>query len=301
MGTENLQFSITIPTYNRPQRLAALLEQLAQSNYPRDRFEVIVVDDGSIPPLSSVVDQFRDRLNLNYLRQNHGGVAMGRDAGAKAARGRFLAFTDDDCLPAPDWLTRMEAALHATPNSACGGRTLNGLPENDFSTASQALNTYLNDRMNLHPNGGPRFFANNNFALPRELYLKIGGLDTSWPMCGEDRDLCARWMDHGYPLTYAPDAIVYHAHELSFTRFWRQHYNYGRGAYRFHKAHATRHQSEMKLEPLSFYLKLPMAAALTEAQGPRALRIAALLVVSQLANAAGFFVERINPKQKPPT
>jgi len=57
----------------------------------------------------------------------------------------------------------------------------------------------------------------------------------------------------------------------------------------------------MKLEPISFYLKLPMAAALTEAQGPRALRIAALLVVSQLANAAGFFVERISPKQKPPT
>ena len=299
MGEEKFEFSVTIPTYNRPQRLAALLEQLARSDYPRDRFEVIVVDDGSVPPLSSVVEPFRDRLNLTCLRQNHGGVAMGRHAGASAARGRFLAFTDDDCLPAPDWLTRLEAGLKSVPNCACGGRTLNGLPENDYSTASQALNSYLNERMHLHPNGGTRFFANNNFALPRELYLKVGGLDINWPMCGEDRDLCARWMDHGYPLVYVPEAIVYHAHELSFARFWRQHYNYGRGAYRFHKTHASRHNADLQLEPLSFYLKLPMAG-FAEASGGRGLRIAALLIVSQLANAAGFVTEKISPKQKPP-
>ncbi len=297
MGEEKLEFSITVPTYNRPQRLTALLEQLARSDYPRERFEVIVVDDGSVPPLQPVVERFRDLLNVVYLRQNHGGVAKGRQTGAEAAHGRFLAFTDDDCLPAPDWLPRLEAALKSVPNCGCGGRTLNALPQNHYSTASQALTSYLYERMNANPKG-TRFFANNNFALPRELYLEIGGLDTSWPMCGEDRDLCARWFDHGYPLVFVPDATVYHAHELSFARFWRQHFNYGRGAYRFHKTHAFRHNTGLRLEPVSFYLKLPLAA-FAEVSGVRGLWIAALLMVSQLANAAGFVAERIRPKELP--
>jgi len=297
MGEEKLEFSITVPTYNRPQRLTALLEQLARSDYPRERFEVIVVDDGSVPPLQPVVERFRDVLNVVYLRQNHGGVAKGRQAGAEAGHGRFLAFTDDDCLPAPDWLPRMEATLKSLPNCACGGRTLNALPQNHYSSASQALTRYIYERMNAMP-GGKRFFANNNFALPRELYLKIGGLDTTWPMCGEDRDLCARWLDHGYPLLYAPEAIVYHAHELSFARFWRQHFNYGRGAYRFHKTYAARHNTGVRLEPISFYLRLPLAA-FAETGGVRGLWIATLLMVSQVANAAGFVAERIRPKQLP--
>ncbi|MBI5397559.1 MAG: glycosyltransferase [Verrucomicrobia bacterium] len=299
MPDEPIVFSIIVPTYNRPQRLAGFLERLAQMEYPRERFEVVLVDDGSEPPLKAVADRFADRLNVTCLRQNHGGVAKGRQAGAEAARGRFLAFTDDDCLPATDWLRKLEASLVSVPDSAAGGRTLNGLPENSYAAATQALIGYLYAHMNTDPKHA-RFFANNNMAMPRNLYLKIGGLDTTWPMCGEDRDLCDRWLAHGYPMIYVADAIVHHLHDLTFARFWRQHYNYGRGAYRFHKTAAQRHNTGLRLERLSFYLKLPFAA-FGEVQGPRAVWVVALLVVSQVANTAGFVAERISPKQAPPT
>jgi GT2 family glycosyltransferase len=137
-------------------------------------------------------------------------------------------------------------------------------------------------------------------AMPRGLYHQIGGLDTTWPMCGEDRDLCDRWLDRGYPMIYVPDAIVHHAHDLTLRRFWRQHFNYGRGAYRFHKTAARRHNTGLRLERLSFYFRLPFAA-FQEVRGPRALWVAALLVLSQVANTAGFITERIKPKQTPPT
>jgi GT2 family glycosyltransferase len=298
MPDEPLVFSIIVPTYNRPQRLAGFLERLTQMDYPRARFEVVLVDDGSEPPLKPVADRFADRLNVTCLRQNHGGVAKGRQAGAEAARGRFLAFTDDDCLPATDWLRKLEASLAAVPDSAAGGHTMNGLPDNACAAATQALISYLYAHMNANPRRA-RFFANNNMAMPRDLYLKIGGLDTTWPMCGEDRDLCDRWLAHGYAMIYVPDAIVHHLHDLTLARFWRQHFNYGRGAYRFHKTAARRHHTSLRLERPSFYLKLPFAA-FGEVKGPRVLWVTALLVVSQIANTAGFITERFSPKQAPP-
>jgi GT2 family glycosyltransferase len=290
-----IRFSIIVPTYNRPERLQGFLNQLVQLDYPSGGFEVVVIDDGSEPSLAPVVDQFSDRLNVVFLRQNHGGVAKGRHAGAVAARGRFLAFTDDDCLPAKDWLRKLEEALASRPNCAAGGRTVNALPQNDYSSATQALIGYLYNHFNADT-ARAGFFANNNMAMPRAIYHQIGGLDTTWPMCGEDRDLCARWVDHGYPMVYVPEAIVHHAHDLSFSRFWRQHFNYGRGAYRFHKTRANRGNGQFKLERAAFYLKLPFAG-FKEAGGLRGFRIAALLLVSQLANTAGFVTERIKPKK----
>ena len=296
MDKETIQFSIIVPTYNRPERLRGFLDCLTQLEYPQPSLEVIVIDDGSVPSLEPVVDRFRDRLNIVFLRQNHGGVAKGRHAGAVAARGRFLAFTDDDCLPAPDWLRMLEKAMVSQPNSAAGGQTLNALPKNAYSSASQALIGYLYNHFNADKRHAG-FFANNNMAMPRELYHSVGGLDTSWPMCGEDRDLCARWLDHGYGMIYVPEAVVHHAHDLTFARFWRQHFNYGRGAYRFHKTCASRRKAQFKIERLSFYLRLPFAA-FSEARGMRAWQIVGLLLFSQIANTAGFVTERIKPKQQ---
>ena len=293
-----INFSIIVPTYNRPERLAGFLDRLTNLDYPFESFEVVIVDDGSEPSLEPVADRYRDRLRLIFLRQDHGGVAKGRHAGTLAARGRYLAFTDDDCLPAPDWLRRLERAMQSKPNCAAGGQTMNALPKNAYSSATQALIGYLYDNFNADRERAG-FFANNNMAMPRNLYHQIGGLDTSWPMCGEDRDLCARWLDHGYPMVYVPEAIVYHRHDLNLKRFWRQHFNYGRGAYRFHKTCAGRRRSKLKVEPLTFYLKLPLAAFNNgNGKGLRRFQIATLLVFSQLANTAGFVAERIKPKQQ---
>ena len=136
-------FSIVAPTYNRPARLNTFLESLTRLDYPRSGFEVVLVDDGTNVDLEPIAAGFRDRLNVVFLRQNHGGVARGRHTGACAARGKYLAFTDDDCMPAPDWLTKLERTLEARPQSAAGGATVNALPRNPYSAASQALTSYL--------------------------------------------------------------------------------------------------------------------------------------------------------------
>ena len=291
MSHQSPIFSIIVPTYQRLDRLPVSLEALAQLDYPRDRFEVLVVDDGSQALPEMVVAPFRDQLDISLLTQSHGGPAKARNTGAAHAKGDFLAFTDDDCAPTPDWLRILALRFAATPDSAVGGQTLNALPDNSFSAASQILIDYLYRYYNADPNCAS-FFASNNLALPADRFRTIGGFDRTFPLAaGEDRELCDRWRRHGYQMIYAPDAIVYHVHALTFRSFWKQHFNYGRGAFRFHKTRARGSQRPVVLETKAFYLGI-FRYPFLQTRGRRALQLAMLLAMSQGATATGMLWER---------
>lgn len=285
MARESPHFSIVIPTYNRPRLLAACLESLARLDCPRDRFEVIVVDDGGDVGLETVVVPFRARLDLTLLQQANAGPGIARNTGAAHARGQFVAFVDDDCAPAPDWLRVIARCFEATPDRAIGGRTINALPANPYSTASQVLVDYVYAYNNADFERA-RFFASNNLALPADRFRAVGGFAAPWPYpASEDRELCDRWLHRGYRMTYAPAALVYHAHPLTFRSFWHQHFSYGRGAFGFHRTRARRGSGAFRIEP-AFYLGLPFHP-LSAKPWRRALLLAALLVLSQAASAAG--------------
>jgi GT2 family glycosyltransferase len=284
-------FSIIVPTYNRPDRLAGCLRALAGLSYPRDRFEVIVVDDESPTPLDGVVMPWRSRLDLTLLTQTHAGPAAARNTGVARAKGDFIAFTDDDCVPAADWLQALAARFAVTPHDAIGGLVLNGLLRNPYATASQLLVDYLYTHYNANRDRA-LFFTSNNVAFPTDRFRAIGGFDTSFPLAAaEDRELCDRWLLHGYHMIYAPEALVYHAHALTWRTFCWQHFNYGRGAAYFHHLRARRGQSPIKLEPIMFYARL-LQYPFLRARLPHALGVAALFVISQIMNAAGFWWQR---------
>jgi GT2 family glycosyltransferase len=283
-------FSIIVPTYARPAQLAACLQSLARLDYPRDRFEVVVVDDGSPTPPAEVIAAFSGHMDVTLLAQAHAGPAAGRNAGAAQAQGEYLAFTDDDCAPAADWLHALAARLAPAPGCAVGGRTINALPDNPYSTASQLLIDYLYSYYNAEPDRAC-FLTSNNLALPAALFRAGGGFDAGFPRAAaEDREFCDRWLRRGQRMAYAPEALVYHAHRLTLRAFWRQHFNYGRGAFHFHQVRARRGQERLRMEPRQFYLNL-VRHSFSQAQGGRALLLALLLIMSQAANAAGFFRE----------
>lgn len=286
-------FSIIVPTYGRPGQLYACLQSLARLDYPAHDFEVIVVDDGSKTPPESVVASFRAQLNITLLTQPHAGPATVRNIGARHAKGEFLAFTDDDCAPAPDWLQTLAARFATASDCMIGGRILNALPNNPYSTASQLLIDYLYEYYNTDSKQ-VRFFASNNLATPVDGFHAVGGFDTTFPLAAaEDRDLCDRWLSRGYRMAYAPEVRVYHAHALTIRRFWRQHFNYGRGAFCFHRARSQRGQGRIRLEPLSFYLNL-LSYPFSHASARQGSLLTLLLAVSQGANAMGFFWELVN-------
>src|ERR1700692_4042424 len=107
--SSSIVFSVIVPTFNRPALLGGCISALALQNYPRHAYEVIVADDGGSYDLEALVRPFAGEMNVRFVRQKNRGPATARNLGAEAATGRFLAFTDDDCQPAPAWLGALEA------------------------------------------------------------------------------------------------------------------------------------------------------------------------------------------------
>jgi GT2 family glycosyltransferase len=289
------RFTIVIPTFNRPERLADCLASLARLEYPSDRFEALVVDDGSEPiaPVEDAVRAVRDPLTVRLVRQEHAGPAAARNLGAKSAAFEYLAFTDDDCRPDPGWLRGFAGRFAASPGCVAGGRTRNALVDNTYSAASQALVSYLY-RYSFEK--GEPFVASNNIALSREVFDRIGGFDDRFPLAGgEDRDFCDRCLAGGVEIAYAPEASIRHYHALDLRRFLRQHYAYGRGAWSYHTARAARGAGRVRFEPFRFYRDLVRHPFVSD-EGRRRWAMSGLLLVSQAVNAAGYFFEKLRRK-----
>ena len=274
-------FSIIVPTCNRPRQLRECLGALAMLDYPKSCFEVIVVDDGSKPALQATdFDGFSGRMR--WLRQPNAGPAAARNFGAEKAKGDYLAFTDDDCMPGPGWLNGFARAFEKAPQALVGGRTANGLPGNTYSTTSQMIVNAATDYF-LATHSQFQFFPSNNVAIPADLFRSIGGFDVSF-RTSEDRDLCDRWVRQGYRLIYTSNAFIQHYHELTLRGFLRQHFGYGKGANQFHRARARRGAEPFRPE-LSFYRHVFRYSFVHDNRVPS---LAALLFLWQVANAAGF-------------
>jgi glycosyltransferase involved in cell wall biosynthesis len=283
-------FSIIVPTYNRPRQLARCLESMCLLDCPRDRFEVIVIDDGSDRACDDVVRDFRCHVNVRLIAQTHGGPAAARNTGAAAALGQYLAFTGDDCTPARNWLRALASRLEHQPGCALGGSITNALSGNACAAATHLLICYLYTYYNGRP-GGARFFTPNNLTVPADRFSSIGGFDPSFDFgAGEDRDFCDRWLRRGYHMAYVEDAVVSHYHPLTFREFLQLHSNYGRGSRRYRAMLARRNRRSVRLEPLQFYLNLARYT-LVQANGKPRLRVALLMGISQVANAVGYFSE----------
>jgi GT2 family glycosyltransferase len=136
-----------------------------------------------------------------------------------------------------------------------------------------------------------RFFASNNLVLPAHRFLEMGGFDETF-RTSEDRDFCDRWLYRGYPMTYAPEAVVCHAHSLTFRTFWRQHFHYGRGAFRFYQAR-TRHGSGRFTPEVKFYREALCHPSLRK-WNRQTFGVWGLLVLWQGANLMGFVREMLN-------
>jgi glycosyltransferase involved in cell wall biosynthesis len=291
-------FSVVIPTCNRPVQLGVCLRALAGQDYPKSRFEVIVVDDGSVAPTAQAISELDLDLDIHVIRQSNQGPGAARNAGATQARGTYLAFTDDDCVPETGWLSAFSTALSSAAGPVlAGGRVVNGLPESLCSTASQLIVDLVYEYYNSAIQRA-RFFASNNMALPSAGFREVGGFDPNF-RTSEDRDLCDRWLERGHMLVYAPEARISHSHQLSLVSFCRQHLGYGRGAFRYYQGYQSRHRGASSIDP-AFYRSIlhQLPRRLTGSVRQR-VALLFLLVVWQVANTVGFILESMSASGGP--
>jgi GT2 family glycosyltransferase len=288
--------SVVVPTHARPESLVPCLTALARQTYPADRVECIVVDDGS-PDRGAVEGAVAAaERSVRLVRQARSGPGAARNAGASAAGGDLLAFVDDDCRPHAEWIARLVEAWRAHPECCLGGRVDNALTDNIYATASQLLVSYLCEYYNRRPDDAV-FFTSNNMAVARRGFVEVGGFHRAFDLvAAEDREFCHRWRRAGRRLMYVRDAVVEHAHDLSFGAFLRQHRQYGRGAERFRRVRKADGAPRLAIEPLAFYLGI-LRYPLAQSPRTRAWRLAGLMASTQVAGAVGFALEVLRPSR----
>jgi GT2 family glycosyltransferase len=293
-------FSVIVPTRDRPDELCRCLERLAGLAPCPGGFEVLVVDDGSARPVEPRLEGFGRRFELTVLRQESSGPAAARNHAAERARGRWLAFLDDDCLADPDWLAELAAAAgRHGPGHLLGGTTANGCPDNACSTFSELILEVLLDSAQPVP-GGSCFFRTANLAVEREAFRASGGFDPAF-RTSEDREFCDRWLHAGGALSLVPGARVEHRKPLDLAAFVRQHVAYGRGARRFHRLRRERGSGRLRVGEGGFYARV--LGRCFRAPGRMRLLLPPLFVVWQLSNLAGFLLEAAEPapRRLPPS
>ena len=221
--------SIVICTHNRSALLRHALRHLLAQNIGQLRAELIVVDNNSDDDTVEVVGQFTPLgpMELRYSFEAAQGISFARNTGVALARGRIVAFTDDDVQVEPDWLARLVATFAAHPDVDCiGGKVLPvwPVPPPRWLTtdhwAPLAVLDYGSQPLRLGPDD-PRCLIGANFALRREVLTQLGGFSPVVQRVKdgigslEDHELLARLWNRGGRALYLPDLVVKSPVDLS--------------------------------------------------------------------------------------
>jgi glycosyltransferase involved in cell wall biosynthesis len=199
-----IEVSVVVPTSNRPQLLDRCLAGLVTQVFGTTSYEIVIADDEASESTRRQVEEWRSRFlqtgpAIHYLPVcDSRGPAAARNAGWRFARGGVIAFTDDDCIPEPEWLA---VGVQAIRQGATGvsGRVVVPLPEDptDYERNAAGLAT-------------AEFVTANSFYL-RSALEAVGGFDERFAMAWrEDSDLWLTFMGRGETLVSAEDAVVIH-------------------------------------------------------------------------------------------
>ena len=199
--------SVVVPSHGRPLRLRWLLNALEEQTFA-ESWEVVVVHDYDAPTAARILDDHPltagDRLRHIAIAPGAGSPARQRNLGWRAARGRLIAFTDDDCRPEPDWLDRLMASVRDRDADVVQGATRPD-PYEHHVLAAPHVRTLLIEPV------GP-FMQTCNILYPRALLERLGGFDER-AISGEDVDLAHRARAAGSHVVGARRAVVHHAIE----------------------------------------------------------------------------------------
>ncbi|HSI82386.1 MAG TPA: glycosyltransferase [Candidatus Methylacidiphilales bacterium] len=203
-----MEISVVIPTYKRPVLLQRCIEALMRQDLSTSKYEIIVVDDAASEETWRQVADWAilsDGPAVSYLSTSGKcGPATARNRGWRAAKGKLIAFTDDDTIPDKRWLSQGIAAFKADPDAiAASGRVIVPLPDEPTD--------YERNEANL----ATAEFVTANCFVRRNILEALGGFDERFRAAWrEDSDLHFRLLAHaehnGGSVIAAREAKVVH-------------------------------------------------------------------------------------------
>ncbi|HEV8337653.1 MAG TPA: glycosyltransferase family A protein [Candidatus Polarisedimenticolia bacterium] len=241
------RISVLIATADRPELLEDCLRCLRASTF--QDAEVLVLDQSRAPVPPPALNDSDGGPRVRHVLCPRRGKSAALNVGISLARGSLLAFTDDDCRVAPDWLEVMAVALEQGERLVLTGRVLAGETEGETAAAAPSLRDDAAERIYRQPASRDVLFG-NNMAIPAEILRRVGPFDealgpgTPAP-AAEDNDLGYRLLKAGIPIRYLPAMVVVH-------RSWRGereqvglYLGYGLGQGAFYRKHLARRDLHM--------------------------------------------------------
>lgn len=224
---KDIVFSFIIPVYNRPDEIKELLESF--SNFEGDcNYEIVIVEDGSDNTSETVINLFKDQLNISYFFKSNSGPGDSRNYGMKKAKGNYYIILDSDVILPSNYLIEVKKFLETSYYDCFGGPDA---AHSSFSNLQKAINFAMTSFITTGGiRGGkqqvedfqPRSF---NMGLSKKAFLASGGFGKIHP--GEDPDLSLRLHKLGFNTTLIQDAYVYHKRRVSWSKFYNQVYKFG--------------------------------------------------------------------------
>lgn len=209
--------SIIIPVFNQAQDLARCLAALERQTYPADRFEAIVVDNGSDEPIGPVTERFSF---VRAICEPAPGSYAARNRGIEASTGELLAFTDADCVPADDWVERGVRAVQRLPGAGMvAGEIELTFTDPDRRTAVELFETILGLPQELFLRWG--FGATANLFTTKATVDRVGPFDGRL-MSGGDMEWGQRVRALGLAQQYGPDVRVFHPARRTLPQLWKK-------------------------------------------------------------------------------
>jgi glycosyltransferase involved in cell wall biosynthesis len=200
--TATVSISVIIPALNEERMIGRCLESLTKLDLACERFEVILVDNGSRDKTLEIAESFNDRLNVRILQVRGVRISALRNTGARAALGDIVAFLDADCLAPSDWLDRI---LALAPSDGAGVLGAHYLLPADSTWVGRTWHVY----QEAPKSGEVSHIPAGDLIMRKEDFLRLGGFDETI-QTNEDYELCERARAAGMKVRAFPEIGVVH-------------------------------------------------------------------------------------------
>jgi len=215
-----MQVSVVIPAHDSEKTIAACLNGLFKQTVAREKYEIVVVDDGSRDATRAIAQA----AGVRVLAQENRGAAAARNLGAQNARGEIVLFIDADCVPDARWIEAMIAPFAEAEIIGAGGMKRT----HQRGSVPQFIQMEFDDRYDrVRASRRFDFIDSGTAAYRRAVFLQSGGFDAGLADA-EDVDLSYRLSELGLKMGFADGAIVYHLHPESALEYWRRKFIYAR-------------------------------------------------------------------------
>ncbi len=194
--------SVIIPALNEERVIGRCLESLQQMDFPREMFEVIVVDNGSTDGTIEIARTFASSYELKILQMRGGHISALRNLGASHARGEILAFLDADCLVPREWLAYATARLTSENAGVIGGYYR--IPDR----SSWVARTWYPDE-DVNKRGVVPYVPSGDLIVMRSMFSRVGGFDETLET-NEDYEFCQRIRGAAFSVLSFPELNVIH-------------------------------------------------------------------------------------------